>query len=352
MNIGGRAIGPEHAPYIIAEIGVNHDGALKRACELVRAAGEAGADAVKFQYFTARGLMSRSSRLAQYQAQAGERDPVAMLARLELEAAALEECIGEARDAGVHAIVSVFSIELVEPARRLGWDAFKTASPDIINRPLLCALAADSRPLIISTGASTLEEVERALGWLDSAKGRLAVLDCVSCYPAPDDAVDLEGMAALMPLAPGRVGYSDHSPHVETGARFVRGGAVMLEKHLTYDRRAAGPDHAASLDPAQFARYVRLAREAWNPDAARRGAALASPGRKIVRECERDVRSVSRQSLVTARALPAGHTLVHADLTIKRPGTGVPPYELQSTIGRCLAREIAADTVIMPEDLA
>lgn len=352
MNIGGRAIGPAHAPYIIAEIGVNHDGALQRACALVRAASEAGADAVKFQYFTAGGLMSRSSRLAQYQAQAGERDPVAMLARLELEAAALEACIEAARDVGIHAIVSVFSVELVEPARRLGWDAFKTASPDIINRPLLSALAADPRPLIVSTGASTLDEVARALGWLDHAKGRLAVLDCVSCYPAPDEAVDLAGMAALMPLAPGRVGYSDHSPHVETGARFVRGGAVMLEKHLTYDRSAVGPDHAASLDPAQFAQYVRLAREAWEPGAAPHGAADAVPGKKIVRECERDVRNVSRQSLVTLRALPAGHILTRADLTIKRPGTGVPPYELEPTIGRCLARAIAADTVIMPEDLA
>lgn len=385
MRIGHRDIGFDHPPYIIAEVGVNHDGSPERAVELTRLAAHAGADAVKFQLFEADRLMSRAAKLAAYQKAAGETDPVEMLRRLELPIADLAACASEARRLGIHAIVSVFSVELVGVAEQVAWDAYKTASPDIINKPLLDALAATGKPLIVSTGASTLPEVGRMLTWLRDIHEKLAVLHCVSAYPTPPEHAAPFGVHAIAQIYSGAVGYSDHTSAVEFGRFMVGCRCVMLEKHLTYDRNAKGPDHAASLDPGGFAEYVTQAREDWqNHHEARvmlreltpemrerfereapgmlemvartsRGldpADFGAPIEKVVLDIEQDVRRVSRQSLTTTRALPAGHTLVRGDLTIKRPGTGIPPYELSNVIGECLARTVEEDMPLAIDDIA
>lgn len=343
MNIAGRQIGAGHAVYIIAELGVNHDGSVERAIDLVDAAADAGADAIKLQLFDADRLMSKAAKLAAYQAAAGEVDPLAMLRRLQLSAEQMGPIVRRARARGVHAIVTVFSVELVADAEALGFDAYKTASPDIIHRPLLEALGATGRPLILSTGAATVDEAARAMVWLRPVRERVAILQCVSSYPTPDDQAELEGIAALRDLA-AAVGYSDHTPSAETGARAVRAGATILEKHFTLDRAAPGPDHAASLEPADFRRYAALVRSA-RPDPGPLRAV------KRVLPIEQDVRAASRQSLVTTRDLPAGHTLARADLTFKRPGTGLPPFLLQEVLGRRLARGVAGDTPLTPPDL-
>lgn len=348
MRIGDREIGWDHEPYVIAEIGVNHDGRMERALSLVDAAAAAGAAAVKTQFFEARRLLSRAARLAAYQERSGAIDPVAMLEALQLDLAALRAIVERAHARGLHAIVTVFSVELVEPATALPWDAFKSASPDLVHFPLLEALQATGRPLIVSTGAANAEEIALAL-----ARFGDAALHCVSAYPTPYECAQLGGIAALADLvervrgqdaAPScPVGYSDHTIGAGPGALAVAAGACLLEKHLTYDRRASGPDHAASLEPGPFAEYVRLAREAWRM----RGSRAV-----IVQEIERDVRAVSRQSIVAARDLPAGHALKASDLTVKRPGGGLPPRMLQAIRGTRLARSVAADTPLTREDLA
>lgn len=341
MKIGEREIGLQHPPYVIAEIGVNHDGEVSRALELTDAAAEAGADAVKLQFFETDRLMSKAAKLAAYQKAAGETDPIAMLRRLELTLDEMALVVERAHTRGIHAIVTVFSTELVDAAETLAWDAYKTASPDIVNRPLLEALAATGKPMIVSTGASTLDEVVRAVGWLESVRDRLAVLQCVSSYPAPDAA--LGGIGALGKATGLSVGYSDHTRRVETGAEAVGAGAVMLERHITYDPRAAGPDHAASLDPAGFARYVCGVRAAFLG---------VAEGRKTVLDCEQDVRTVSRQSVVSVDCIVAGTVIRREDLTIKRPGTGILAYRLDEVVGRTAARDIDGDVPIVEEDLA
>jgi N,N'-diacetyllegionaminate synthase len=360
MHIASRHIARDASVYVIAELGVNHDGSPERLVQMVVAASEAGADAVKFQLFRADLLMSRASRLAAYQASAGESDPLAMLRRLELSARAMEPAVRRARELGLHAIATVFSADLVEEAQTLPLDAYKTASPDIINRPLLDLLAATGKPLIVSTGAATLDEVTRAVGWLKGAPGGLALLQCVSCYPtAPGDAA-IGGMIPLMQIDGfhGPVGYSDHTVEVDTGAAAARLGAAILEKHFTHDKRAQGPDHAASLEPAEFRAYASLARDEsqmrlWMGDKAPRGSDHRwGPPEKRVLECERDVRRVSRQSLVARAALPAGHILSDQDVTIKRPGTGIEPWRLPEVRGRRLVRAVEMDMPITPEDLA
>jgi N-acetylneuraminate synthase/N,N'-diacetyllegionaminate synthase len=353
MKIGDRAISPAMDPYVIAEIGVNHDGDVGVAVELTRAAAAAGASAVKLQLFRADLLMSRVSALASYQAAAGETDAAAMLRRLELPAAAMRPVVEEAHRRGIHAIVTVFSLPLVADAEAVGFDAYKSASPDLINKPLLTAMAGTGRPLIVSTGAGTIEEVARAAGWLRKHAGRTAFLQCVSSYPTPDEDAELDGIEAIADVFAGPVGYSDHTAGVDMGAAAVRRGACILEKHLTHSRAARGPDHAASLEPDQLARYIENARAAAQKLRARIRPlpARATPPRKRVLAIEMDVRRLSRQSLVPARDLPAGHTLRREDLAIKRPGTGLEPWMLEATLGRRLRRPLTADTPLTGDDL-
>ena len=345
IEIAGRTLGGDAPPLVIAELGVNHDGDAARAIELVDAAADAGADAIKTQCFRAGLLMSRASSLAKYQRDAGEDDPVTMLRRLELDDEAMRAVIARARQRGVLAIVTVFSLELVQQASSMGWDAYKFASPDVINRPLIEAVAGLGCPLLVSTGAATLDESVRAYGWLSDlgAAERCAFLQCVSSYPARVEEAALGGIGALRDAMGCPVGYSDHTPGVDTGALAVCAGASVLEKHLTYDRSAKGPDHSASLDPDQFAEYVRL---------AKRASTMLGPRAKAVASCEADVRRVSRQSLVATRCIDAGETLTRDALTVKRPGTGLAPYLLDQTLGRSAMRRIEADSPLTPEDLA
>lgn len=342
ITLGGRRVASGSDPFIIAEIGVNHDGDIARARELLRAAKAAGADAAKFQMFDADMLMSRDAVLAAYQRERGARDPRELLRGLQIEPDALgwlaEECIA----VGIAPMVTVFSLPLFAHARKQPWIAFKTASPDLVNLPLLREVAAIGRPLVVSTGAATRAEVERAARWL-APLPELAFLQCTSSYPTDDDRAAIGGMIEIAAVTGRAVGYSDHTAALDTGALAVAAGACILEKHLTYDRTAQGPDHSASLDPAQFAEYVRL---------ARRAARMVGSPLKELQDIERDVRTVSRQSLVAVREIPAGAFIVREDLTVKRPGTGICASRIDEIVGRRAARAIMPDHVLHDADLA
>lgn len=341
MRIADRELSGDGPPYVIAELGVNHDGDVDTAVALVDAARRAGADAVKLQMFDAKRLLSRAALLADYQRRAGSADPLAMLERLELGADALARVVREARAVGLHAIVTIFNVDLVDVAAEQPWDAFKLASPDLVNHPLLRRVLETGRPLLLSTGAATLDEVCAALAIVGDRPHVL--LQCVSAYPTPPERAGLGGIAALRRVTRGVIGYSDHTVDVDTGALAVAAGARVLEKHLTHDRHAPGPDHAASLDPASFRAYV---------ERARRAHAMLGRAEKTVLDIERDVRRAARQSLVTARDLPKGATLTPDDLVVKRPGTGLPPGMLEAVVGRRLAGDVAADTPLREVDLA
>lgn len=354
-----RAAAGGGGPVVIAEIGVNHDGRVERAIELIGAAAEAGADAVKFQLFRPDRLLSTEAELAGYQA--GQAASAAeLLGWLTLT---VEE-LGQARDAaagrGLAFVVTPFSLGDVEDLAGLGIDAVKIASPDVVNTPLLEAAAGLGVPMVVSTGAADLNELKpaarllaghraiRQTAWQGSVG---TLLQCVSSYPTPIAEAGLGGMAVLRGLldeAGGSavaVGYSDHTGGVggmETGGWAVAAGAAVLEKHLTYDRSAAGPDHAASLDPAGFAVYVGRVRE----------AASAMGGReKVVGELERDVRRVSRQSVAAAVDLSVGVVLERGHLTVMRPGTGVPAAQLGRVVGRRLRRAVEAGGLLHWDDL-
>tara|TARA_R110002072_G_scaffold42064_5_gene117589 strand:- start:29509 stop:30684 length:1176 start_codon:yes stop_codon:yes gene_type:complete len=382
MQIGERKIGVNHPPYVIAEIGVNHDGEVARALELTDAAADAGADAVKLQFFETDRLMSKAAKLAAYQKNAGETDPIEMLKRLELAIDEMALIVDRAHERGIHAIVTVFSTELVETAETLAWDAYKTASPDIVNWPLLEALMATGKPMIVSTGASELDEVVRAVGWLADAKDRLAVLQCVSSYPAPETASG--GILAIADATGLPTGFSDHQLATRHANIPVAAGACILEKHVTDDRTRKGPDHQASILVGQLPKYIqsarrgvqgrawvtylkdqnsetievaaakRWAREVEFPEAEDRflGWQVAQiESMKEVLDCERDVREVARQSVVSMKAIPVGTVITREMLTIKRPGTGILAYEIDTVVGRIATRAIEADVPIVQEDL-
>ncbi len=334
-----QAYGPVVA--VVAEIGVNHDGDVGLAHRLIDSAAQAGADAVKFQYFRPDRLLSQQAELAGYQRgkAASQRE---LLDRLTLSLDALGRLVEAAHACGLAAVVTPFSPADPAELAALGLDAIKTASPDAVNPPLLEACRALGLPMLISTGTCDLEELSFAAELLRRHAAGGVLLHCVSSYPTPMDEAHLGAIGLMRERLDLPIGYSDHTPGVLTGALAVVAGAVVLEKHLTHDRSAPGPDHAASLDAAQLRAYIAHVREAQQ---------ALGVSAKCVTDIERDVRRVSRQSVCVVRDLPGGHVLSADDLTVKRPGTGLPAMQLSGVIGRRLSRAVAADNLLMAEDL-
>jgi N,N'-diacetyllegionaminate synthase len=344
VTIGDHTLAPGQPTLVIAEIGVNHDGSLARAMELVTAAAVAGADAVKLQLFTAARLMNAASDFATYQRdRVADADPAAMLRRYELSADDVRTVVDEIRRRGMLPLATPFSPGDVAALGELGLPAVKIASPDLVNRPLLGCVAQLGVPVLASTGAATLAEVSRSVGWLRKWRTPFALLHCVSSYPVADDDAHLCWIGELAAKFGVPVGYSDHTTELLAGAFAVAAGATVVEKHLTYDRSAAGPDHSASFDPDQFGRYVKLVRRA--------AALCGSPGKHVL-DGERDVRRVSRQSLVAARDIPAGQPVSPLDLTVQRPGTGIPAADVARAVGRRAAGRIARGTLLTWDMLA
>ena len=342
LSIGSRAICPGGRTFVIAEIGVNHDGSAERALELVRHAGIAGADAVKLQIFRASELMHSSSSFASYQRERmADCDPIQMLRRYELSQPDLRKITSAARELGLITLATPFSATDVEMILQLGLPAIKIASPDLVNRPLLQRAASTGRPMLVSTGAATMTEVSRTVDWLNSWNVPFALLHCISSYPVANQDAHLCWIGEL-----GRfgvpVGYSDHTTDSSCGALAVAAGACVIEKHLTYDSSACGPDHSASADPDMFARYVAAIRSAET---------LRGTAGKRVLNIEEDVRQVSRQSLVLARTMTAGERITEDALTVQRPGTGVPAAEIEAMIHRTVKHAVTAGTILQWEML-
>jgi sialic acid synthase SpsE len=337
------AVGPFERTLVVAEIGVNHDGRLDRALALVRHAAEAGADAVKLQVFRAETLMHRSAGFAAYQSErVSVATPADMLRRLELPPTELATVVAAVRHAGLIPLATPFSVSDVGVIESLDLPAIKIASPDLVNRPLLRRCAQTHRPLLVSTGAATLDEIDAAVSWLCEWGARFALLHCVSAYPVESQSANLCWISELSARYRVPVGYSDHTVDLLAGALAVGHGACVIEKHLTYDRNASGPDHAASADPRQFAEYISMVRTAEQ--------LRGRPGRHVL-DCERDVRTVSRQSLVLRRDIPAGSQISSDDLDVQRPGTGIPASEESAVVGRIVRSSLPAGTLLRWEML-
>jgi N-acetylneuraminate synthase/N,N'-diacetyllegionaminate synthase len=260
-----------------------------------------------------------------------------MLRQYELGDEDAAEVVSAARELNLVPLATPFSPEDVDLIEGLRLPGVKIASPDLVNRPLLARAAMLGRPMLLSTGAATMEEVQRTVRWLSTWGVAFGLMHCVSSYPTPPDQANLGWIRDLASRFGVAVGYSDHTTLTAAGAVAAAAGAVIVEKHITYDRGAAGPDHSASADPQEFARYVKLIREA---------DALRGSTRKCVLDIERDVRAVSRQSLVLRRAVRHGEVIAAADVTVQRPGTGISAAVLEDVVGRRALRALPAGTML------
>lgn len=346
---------------IIAEVGVNHDGSLRKAMALVDAAVQAGADVVKFQSFRAEALASRGAAKAPYQRASSGETQLEMLRRLQLSESDQHELAQYCQRRAIGFLTTPFDLPSLEfVLDRLALPEIKVGSGDLTNGPLLLRIARAGRQVILSTGMSTSREIAEALailayGYLgetperersarskyvakhrEHLQGRVILLHCTSEYPAPPASLNLLALRTLADDWGLPVGYSDHSRSRVAAIAAVTLGAVVLEKHLTLDRRASGPDHAASCEPNELAEWISEVRQLEQ--------ALGS-GEKRPSDGEIVNARVARKSLVAKTSLRTGDIFSEENLTVKRPGMGISPMEYWEWLGK------AADRAYEPDEL-
>ena len=328
---------------IIAEAGVNHNGDLEIARELVRRAAAAGADFIKFQTFQTARSISRHAPKADYQKQTtgASESQYEMVKRLELSEADHLALVDECRRAGIGFFSTAFDRDSHDLLIRLGIDRVKIPSGEITNLPLLRHLTREGLPVILSTGMATLGDIETALDIIQengTPRDRVTLLHCTSEYPAPMHEVNLRAMVTLGKAFGTAIGYSDHTEGIEVPIAAVALGATVIEKHFTLDRSMAGPDHLASIDPPQLDAMVAAIR---NIERA------LGDGVKRPTESERRNVRVARKSIVAARPIRAGEIFDEDNLDTKRPGTGISPLLWDSVMGRAATRDFDADEPIV-----
>ncbi len=328
---------------IIAEAGVNHNGDFTRAKEMVVAAKNAGADYVKFQAVSdTSNLISRGASMADYQKRntGSEQSQLEMVRRLMLPLEQYRDLSELCRSEGIGFVATPFDIASVEYLASLGMDFMKVPSGEITDKPYLEAIAAAGMKVVMSTGMSTLGDIEQALTVLYKGgitEDMITLLHCNTEYPTPFSDVNLRAMATLRQAFGTSVGYSDHTLGTDVPVAAVALGASVIEKHFTMSRDLEGPDNAASLVPEELDRMVRSIRNVE--------LALGSPVKRVSGSEQRNL-AVARRSIVAARKIEAGQIMTRDDLTAKRPGNGISPMLIDDVVGRRAIRDFNIDDLI------
>lgn len=342
VRIGNRLLGDGQPCYVIAEIGNNHNGDFDRAIALVDAAVAAGADCAKFQ-------MRKLDEVYRASSLSGKDDDLAveytldLLRRFELPIAQQKKIAEYCAAKGIQYLCTPWDAKSVAVLEGFGVQAYKVASADLTNLPLLACLAATGKTLIVSTGMSTTDEIKTAAAFLDDRDASYVLLHCQSTYPAALHNIHLRFMETLHEIHPV-VGYSGHERGVAVSTAAVALGAVVIERHITLDRAMEGPDHAASLEPEEFKTLVSGIREVE----AARGEKLAE---RALSQGELINRENLAKSLVAARELPAGTVISEGDIAVKSPGQGLSPLKMPALLGRKLTRTMVADDYFFQSDL-
>lgn len=326
MEIDGITLG-EDTVYFIAEAGVNHNGSLETAKKLIDTAATSGADAVKFQTFSADRLVTKDASKVDYQSETtDDESQYEMLKRYELDRKAHEQLIAYCTERDITFLSTPFDWESADMLADLGVSAIKIGSGELDNHPLLEHVAGLGLPLIVSTGMGTMDEVHAAHDVIRSVNDELDVifLHCTSAYPCSLDDVNLRAMETMIDELGEPVGYSDHTTLPETPAFAVAAGAVLVEKHFTLDTSLPGPDQEASLEPTELTRAVALVRDAFR---------CRGYSKKRITDAERANRSAVRKSVHAATDLREGAVLTEANTTIIRPADGLSPTEYDSILG-------------------
>lgn len=344
MFIGNREVGPGNPVFIIAEAGVNHNGNLDYARQLIHAAKVAGADAVKFQSFSTGALVRRGAPKAAYQDRniGVEKSQYQMLTELELNSEQTLILRNYARQEGIIFFSTPYDLESVDMLLKIDIPVFKLASMDVVFHPLIAKIARTGKPLILSTGMATENEIrDAAAAWHSSGGRAWALLQCNTNYPSRSEDQNLRAMNMLSRYA-DVVGYSDHTEGSVASVVAVGAGARILERHLTLDCSMPGPDHKASLDPGRFALFVQRIREAE--------VLLGSPGKYPSGGEFKNIIAM-RRSICARHFIPKGAIIGPSHLAFKRPGDGLAPTlsNIEFLLRRIAKRHIQEDENIMPD---
>lgn len=331
IRLDERSVGKGHPCFIIAEIGVNHNGDINTALKMVDAVAKSGADCVKFQTFSADEFVNNPDETYEYISQ-GERvreSQLAMFKRLELKREEFSKLFARATEKGIMPLSTPTDRAAVDLLDDLGVGAFKIGSDDLVYTPFLEYVAAKGKPIIISTGMADVEDIDRAVNVIENTGNlQICLLHCVSLYPTPDADINLRKIPVMAQRYNYPVGFSDHSDGVTAALGAVALEACIIEKHFTLDRNMPGPDHRFSTDPKQLTELVLALRKLEE--------SMGKPDLVPV-EDEFEMRRIARRSIVAARDLPAGHIIAEKDLAFQRPGTGLMPYEIKHLLG-CRAK--------------
>ncbi|MES9692912.1 N-acetylneuraminate synthase [Bacillus toyonensis] len=341
-NIVSLLQGEKRETYIIAEVGVNHNGSMDLAKKSIDLAVEIGADAVKFQTFKTEKLVSKFAPKADYQTAntQSKESQMEMLKRLELSFNDFRELKVYCEDKGIDFLSTPFDEESAHFLNEIGVSAFKIGSGDLNNTPFISFLDTFKKPILLSTGMSELKEVEETLAVMRQSP--VILLHCTSNYPAPLEDVNLNAMTTMKSKFNKLVGYSDHTSGVEVSVAAVAMGAKIIEKHFTLDKNLPGPDHKASLNPEEFSELIFSVRSIER---------ALGDGVKRCMPSEKNTKIVARKSIVANANLNKGQKITEDMIIIKRPGTGIEPKYYNKIMGRKLAKDIKMDETITWDDL-
>ncbi|MDB9357946.1 N-acetylneuraminate synthase [Nodularia spumigena] len=331
--------------YLIAEIGVNHNGDVDLAKQMIDAAKKAGADAVKFQTFSADSLVSLETPKVNYQKNTTSPDETHydMIRRLELDHQAHYELFNYCTEKSIDFLSTPYDVDSAQFLLKLGVKLFKTASADIVDLPLQRYIASTGNPTIVATGMAGLGEIEQVVDLYEEVGNpNLVLLHCVSNYPCSDQSLNLRAMNTLAQAFSLPVGFSDHSEGFLAAVIAVSMGAKVIEKHFTLDKAMSGPDHRASSTPEEFAQLVQNVRRAE--------VMLGSP-RKTCQSEERQMATVSRKSIVLARSMQVGEEIAPSDIRMMRPGTGLGAILIPKVIGQKVRKDLSVGHQLTWADL-
>lgn len=327
---------------IIAEAGVNHNGCIETAKKLVACAAAAGADLVKFQSFITSKNISRLAPKAQYQVQTtgASETQYDMVRKLELSRLDHEILIKECNNHGIRFFSTAFDTDSFDMLVHMGLNKVKIPSGELTNLPLIRYMTRLGLPVILSTGMASLAEIEAALEVIEqagTARSNVTVLQCTTEYPSAMEDVNLRAMVNMKAALGVEIGYSDHTTGIEVPIAAVALGATVIEKHFTLDRKFAGPDHKASLEPCELKTMV---------DAIRNIERALGDGIKRPSVSELKNKPIARKSLIAIQTIRAGEVFSTVNIGAKRPGTGISPMRWDEVIGRVATQDFAVDELI------
>ena len=340
VKIGKKTIGDGHPVFIIAEIGMNHNGDVELAKKMIKAASECGADAAKFQIFTAEKLVTKDARtygnedgrLPDYQQE--------MYKKHELTKEEYKQLKAYCDKLGLVFFGSVWDEDNADMLEEVGGAIFKIGAADITHLPMLEHIAKKNKPIILSTGMSTIDEVKEAADVITKHTDKLILLHCVSAYPAKAEDANMLAMLTLKKEFGFPVGFSDHTPDVLTDTVAVALGANVIEKHFTTDKKLPGVDHHLSFDPNDMKKMIEEVRLVEK---------MLGTNKKIITESEKETRMMARRSIIAKVDIPKGTVITKDMLIIKRPGTGILPKYLDKVIGKKATKDIKEDELLSYE---